>query len=76
MIFEGACAERWYRLTRSSVEPVARIIFCVCLGTGADGGERARLRIAEVWAVKRKVSANWTSSLGDIVAVIPWRTLS
>lgn len=61
---------------RSSVLPVARMIFCDCLGTGAEGGESARVRIAEVCALKRKVSANWTSSSERIVVVIPWRTRS
>lgn len=61
---------------RSSVLPVARMIFCVCLGTGAEGGESARVRIAEVWASKRKVSANWTELVGEMVAVMPWRTRS
>lgn len=76
VIFEGVCADMWKRFMRSSVLPVARIIFWVCFGTGADGGERARVRIAEVWASKRKVSANCTSFLGEMVAVIPWRTRS
>lgn len=42
---------------RSSVEPVARRTFWVCLGAGAEGGEMARQRMAELWALKRKVSA-------------------
>ena len=77
-IFEGAWAERWYRFIRSSVLPLARMIFCVCFGIGADGGESARQRMAEAWALKRKVSANSTSSLflGEIVAVTPCRTRS
>lgn len=44
-------------LMRSSVEPVARRTFWVCLGAGAEGGEMARQRMAELWALKRKVSA-------------------
>jgi hypothetical protein len=32
--------------------------------------------MAEAWALKRKVSANWTSVLGEMVAVTPWRTRS
>lgn len=48
VIFEGACAERWYRFILSSVLPLARIIFWVCFGTGADTGESARQRMAEV----------------------------
>ena len=58
---------------RSSVLPVARIIFCSCLGTGAEGGERARVRIADVCALKRKVSAKETVGEGEneIVAVMP-----
>jgi hypothetical protein len=42
------------------VEPVARRIFCGWCGVGALGGERASVRIAEVCAVKRKVSAKVT----------------
>lgn len=36
----------------------------------------ARVRMAEVWASKRNVSANWTSFFGEIVAVMPWRIRS
>lgn len=59
--------------------------FCVCLGMGAVGGERARVRIAEVWALKRKVSANSTAeeeveadcfAEGVMVAVSPCRMRS
>lgn len=55
--------------------PLARIIFCVCLGTFSDGGESARQRMAVLWLGNRKVSANW-ASFSLIVAVMPWRTLS
>jgi len=43
------------------------------LGTGAEGGERARVRIADVCALKRKVSAKETVGEGEneIVAVMP-----
>lgn len=40
---------------RSSVLPVARRTLC-----DSDGGEMARQRIAEVWALKRKESENDT----------------
>lgn len=56
-----------------SLLPLARIIFCVCFGMGAEGGESARQRRDEVCAVKRNVSANSTLSsfLGEIVAATP-----
>ncbi len=56
-----------------SLLPLARIIFCVCFGMGAEGGESARQRRDEVCAVKRNVSANSTFSsfLSEIVAATP-----
>lgn len=45
---------------RESVEPVARRVFVEV----RPGGERARQRIEEVWAVKRKVSAKEMLDLG------------
>jgi hypothetical protein len=74
--YEGACADIWYRFIRSSVLPLARITFCCCFGTGAEGGESAKQRIAVVCALNRNVSANSTSLFGDIVAVNPCRTRS
>lgn len=56
--------------------PLARITFCVCFGTGAEGGETARQRMADSWALKRNVSANSAVSEGEMVAVMPWRTRS
>lgn len=55
---------------RESEEPVARSV----LEDVSDGGERARQRTEEVWAVKRKVSAKEMvdfvgSSAGDLVAL-------
>ena len=47
-----------------SVLPVARKTFCWPLWSGTEGGERARQRMAEAWALKRKVSAN--SALGFV----------
>jgi hypothetical protein len=77
---EGGWAERLYTFTRSSVAPVARKTFWDWPGVGAEGGDRARQRIAEVWAVKRKVSAKETDGesgfIGLMVAVTPWRTRS
>ena len=61
---------------RESVEPVARRIFCGWLGVGAEGGDRARARMAEVCAVKRKVSEKVAASVAGRVAVIPWRMRS
>lgn len=58
------------------MEPVARRIFCGWLGVGAEGGERARARMAEVCAVKRKVSEKVAASVGGMVAVIPCRIRS
>lgn len=50
------------------------------LEDGDGRGERARQRIAEAWALKRKESANWTAGDGversDIDAVMPCRTRS
>jgi len=53
------------------------MIFCNCFGAGLDGGDRARVRIAEVWALKRNVSAKEISVVledeegGVMFAVIP-----
>ncbi|KAL1835916.1 hypothetical protein VTK73DRAFT_5267 [Phialemonium thermophilum] len=61
---------------RSSVAPVASSTFCVCPGTGAEGGETATQRMAELWALKRKVSTNRTVSAaaaaGDSGAECPF----
>ncbi len=56
-----------------SLLPLARMIFCVCFGMGAEGGESARQRRDEACAVNRNVSANSTLSsfLGEIVAATP-----
>lgn len=77
----GARVESWYRLTRSSAPPVARV------RRWEEGGESARHRIEEVWALTRKASEKvmrpsegWelfermTSSL--TAAVKPWITRS
>jgi hypothetical protein len=78
-------------LMRSSVLPVASRTFCDWPGVGTEGGERARQRMAELWALKRKVSANeavlavvlsfdydfaFGVDDGFTVAVTPWRTRS
>lgn len=59
------------------MEPVARRSFCGWPGVRVEGGERARARIEEVWAVKRKVSEKVAESCVDgRLAVIPWRMRS
>jgi hypothetical protein len=57
VLVDGGCAERLYTLMRSSVAPVASRTFCVWPWTGAEGGDRARHRMAEACAVNRKESA-------------------
>jgi len=53
------------------------MIFCSWLGTGADGGERARVRIADVCALKRNVSAKETEEEEDVMeAVMPCKIRS
>ncbi len=56
-----------------SLLPLARMIFCVCFGMGAEGGESARQRRDDACAVNRKVSAKSTLSWfwGEIVAARP-----
>jgi hypothetical protein len=80
---DGGCAERLYTFMRSSVAPVASMTFWDCPGAGAEGGERARQRMADVCAVKRKVSAKETVGLeevledgGSMAQVMPWRMRS
>ena len=52
----GGVVDRLYRLIRSSELPVARMRL-----SESDGGDRARQRIEEVCAAKRKVSVKSTS---------------
>lgn len=56
-VFGAGAVERLYRLIRSSELPVARKHFF-----DSVGGDRARQRTDEAWAVKRKVSEKVTVS--------------
>jgi len=76
----GATAVMWYRFTRASVLPVASMRREGADAVVADAGERARHRIAEAWALKRKLSVKRTSvevALADgIDTTNPCRTRS
>lgn len=64
----GGAVDRLYKLIRSSVLPLARMILRECSSVDAEGGEIARQRIAEECALKRNVSAN------SILLVFPGET--
>lgn len=83
----GGLVDRWNRLIRSSVLPVAKTTFWA-EAVGAGNGARARHRMAEVWALNRNESANETDRVSSsgmffrsnifrgIAAVIPCNVLS